>query len=78
MSPTKHMKITLIKSIPSILMLGLLVACTSFPSENIDPNKNNKDVFRKDLAECKQDYPETGSGVHFKQWTNCMNLKGWK
>jgi hypothetical protein len=78
MSPTKHMKITLIKSIPSILMLGLLVACTSFPSENTDPKKNNKDVFRKDLAECKQDYPETGSGVHFKQWTNCMNLKGWK
>lgn len=78
MSPTKHMKITLIKSIPSILMLGLLNACTSFPSENIDPKKNNKDVFRKDLAECKQDYPESGSGVHFKQWTNCMNLKGWK
>lgn len=56
----------------------LLFACTSFPSENVDPNKNNKDVFRKELAECKQDYPESGSGVHFRQWTNCMNLKGWK
>lgn len=56
----------------------LLLACTSFPSENVDPNKNNKDVFRKELAECKQDYPESGSGVHFRQWTNCMNLKGWK
>ena len=56
----------------------LLFACTSFPSENVDSNKNNKDVFRKELAECKQDYPESGSGVHFRQWTNCMNLKGWK
>ena len=78
MSPIKHMKITLIKSISTVLVAGLLFACAGFPSENIDPNKNNKDVFRKDLAECKQDYPESGSGVHFKQWTNCMNLKGWK
>jgi hypothetical protein len=73
-----HMKFNLIQSISSILMVTLLVACASFPSENTDPKKNNKDVFRKDLAECKQDYPESGSGVHFKQWTNCMNLKGWK
>jgi hypothetical protein len=58
--------------------LGMLLACASFPSENIDPNKNNKEVFRKDIAECKQDYPESGSGVHYKQWANCMNLKGWK
>jgi hypothetical protein len=72
------MKFNLMKSIPSILMVTLLIACASFPSENTDPKKNNKDVFRKDLAECKQDYPESGSGVHFKQWTNCMNLKGWK
>ena len=56
----------------------MLLACASFPSENIDPNKNNKEVFRKDIAECKQDYPESGSGVHYKQWANCMNLKGWK
>jgi hypothetical protein len=58
--------------------LVILFGCSSFPSENIDPNKNNKDAFRKDLAECKQDYGESGSGIHFKQWTNCMNLKGWK
>jgi hypothetical protein len=61
-----------------LLTTSMLLACTSFPSENVDPNKNNKDVFRKDLAECKQDYGESNSGVHFKQWTNCMNLKGWK
>jgi hypothetical protein len=66
------------KFILMLLITGMLLACTSFPSENNDPKKNNKDVYRKDLAECKQDYPESGSGVHFKQWTNCMNLKGWK
>jgi hypothetical protein len=66
------------KSLSILLVATVLLACTSFPSENTDPKKNNKDVFRKDLAECKQDYAETGSGVHFKQWTNCMNLKGWK
>jgi len=66
------------KFILMLLITGMLLACSSFPSENNDPKKNNKDVFRKDLAECKQDYPESGSGVHFRQWTNCMNLKGWK
>ncbi len=66
------------KFILMLLIAGMLLACSSFPSENTDPKKNNKDVFRKDLAECKQDYPESGSGVHFRQWTNCMNLKGWK
>ena len=72
------MKLNSIQLFIGISVAGLLFACTSFPSENIDPNKNNKDVFRKDLAECKLAYPETGSGVHFKQWTSCMNLKGWK
>ena len=66
------------KSLLILFSAVMLFACTSFPSENVDPNKNNKDVFRKDLAECKQDYGESTSGVHFKQWTNCMNLKGWK
>ena len=72
------MKQNSIKLIPSIFVAGLLFACTSFPSVNIDPNKNNKDVFRKDLAECKQDYGESSSGMHYKQWSDCMNLKGWK
>ena len=66
------------KLILMLLITVMLLACMSFPSENIDPIKNNKDVFRKDLAECKQDYGESTTGVHFKQWTNCMNLKGWK
>ena len=72
------MKQNSIKLFTSIFVASSLFACSSFPSENSDPNKNNKDIFRKDLAECKLAYPETGSGAHFKQWTNCMNLKGWK
>ena len=72
------MQLPKFQSILILLATSMLLACASFPSENTDPKKNNKDVFRKDLAECKQDYPESGSGVHFKQWTNCMNLKGWK
>ena len=55
-----------------------LVACTSFPSENQDPAKNNKATYNKDLRECQEDYPEVGSGVHYRQWIGCMNLKGWK
>ena len=55
-----------------------LVACVSFPTENQDPAKNNKATYNKDLKECKEDYPETGSGVHYRQWIGCMNLKGWK
>ena len=73
-----EIQLTRLKLLSISLTAVLLSACASFPSENVDPNKNNKDVFRKDLAECKQDYGESTSGVHFKQWTNCMNLKGWK
>lgn len=55
-----------------------LAACNSFPSENQDPAKNNKATYKKDLRECQEDYPELGSGVHYRQWIGCMNLKGWK
>lgn len=62
-----------------ILLVSTLVSCTTgFPSENSDPVKNNKAAYNKDLKECKEDYPEAGSGVHIKQWISCMNLKGWK
>ena len=63
------------------LILGqtlFLLACTSFPSVNSDPTKNNKAVFQKDLAECKEDHPESSVGLHYKRWAECMNLKGWK
>ena len=67
-----------LKSI-AIACMGLLaMACTSFPSENVDPAKNNKANFQKDLKECKEDHPESGGGLHYKRWIDCMNLKGWK
>ena len=64
-----------------LLILGqvlFLFACTSFPSVNSDPAKNNRAVFQKDLAECKEDHPESSVGLHYKRWAECMNLKGWK
>ena len=62
----------------SLLFVMLsLAACSSFPSENQDPAKNNKAAYSKDIKECKEDYPESGSGVHIRQWINCMKLKGW-
>ena len=56
----------------------LVTACTHFPSENVDPAKNNKANFQKDLRECKEDHPESGGGLHYNRWIDCMNLKGWK
>lgn len=64
-----------------LLMLGVvmsLCACASIPDQNVDLAKNNLTSFKKDLKECKEDYPESGSGVHVRQWEGCMNLKGWK
>ena len=60
-----------------LLVVIALVACASFPSENRDPTKNNKATYNKDLKDCQEDYPEAGSGVHIRQWINCMKLKGW-
>ena len=66
----------------SLLLIFLvtigLVACVSFPSENQDPAKNNKATYNRDMKECKEDYPESGSGIHLRQWMGCMQLKGWK
>ena len=63
------------------LILGqtlFLLACTSFPSVNSDPTQNNKAAFQKDLAECKEDHPASSTGLHYRRWADCMNLKGWK
>ncbi|BDT76507.1 hypothetical protein PKF023_03100 [Polynucleobacter yangtzensis] len=62
----------------SILLFISIAGCVSLPTENQDPSKNNKATYNKDLKECKEDYPEAGSGVHLRQWMGCMNLKGWK
>lgn len=60
------------------LLMGLGLHACSFPSTNQDPAKNNKAMYNKDLKECQEDYPEVPSGVHIRQWINCMNLKGWQ
>ena len=75
----KHMRKLLSLKNNAIGCLALLAAsCTTFPSENVDPAKNNKANFQKDLRECKEDHPESGGGLHYKRWIDCMNLKGWK
>ena len=69
----------MLRSILIAYLLASLCACGSpIPDHNQDPAKNNAASYRKDLAECKEDYPEQGSGVHIRQWQGCMNLKGWK
>jgi len=62
----------------SLAVLLCLLSCAVIPEENQDPAKNNRTTFQKDWRECKEDYPELGSGVHVKQWQGCMNLKGWR
>jgi hypothetical protein len=62
----------------SLLISSMLGACVSAPPENKDPTKNNLATYRKDLRECQEVYPEAGSGTHLRQWTSCMNLKGWR
>lgn len=77
MSQQVHIQSSL-KSIAISSMGILAIACTTFPSENVEPAKNNKANFQKDLKECKEDHPESSAGLHYKRWIDCMNLKGWK
>jgi hypothetical protein len=56
----------------------VISACTSFPSQNVDPAKNDRDNFRKDLTECKEDHPESSAGLHYQRWMDCMKIKGWR
>jgi hypothetical protein len=72
-----HTHTVLLKSLYLILFI-LVGGCVSLPTENQDPSKNNKATYNKDLKECKEDYPESGSGAHLRQWMGCMQLKGWK
>ncbi|MBU3625060.1 hypothetical protein ICN48_02235 [Polynucleobacter sp. JS-Safj-400b-B2] len=68
---------TTLKIVCLLVTVGV-IGCVSMPTENQDPAKNNRATYNKDLKECKEDYPEVGSGVHIRQWVNCMKLKGWK
>jgi len=66
------------RSICYVVTLLFLTACITEPSKNEDASKNNQATYRKDLRECQEDYPETGSGVYLRQRMGCMQLKGWK
>ena len=61
-----------------VCALFYLVGCTSFPSKNLDPQKDNKLTYSKDLQECKEDHPESSAGLHYARWVDCMNLKSWR
>ena len=56
----------------------LLLACSGFPKQNTDPQKNNPANYRLDMKHCAEDYPETPDGVYIKRRIACMNLKGWQ
>jgi hypothetical protein len=58
--------------------LAALISCAVMPEKNQDPVRNNKATYNKDLRDCQEDYPVSGSGIHIRQWIGCMNLKGWK
>ncbi len=59
------------------MLVGMaVVACECFQTENPDLSRNNKAAYNKDLKECREDYPEQGSGIHYRQWIGCMKLKG--
>ena len=74
-----HILMRLAFKLLCMTVLGvLLMSCASFPTVNSDPAKNNKAEYNQDFKDCKEDYPEAGSGVHIKQWISCMNLKGWR
>ena len=68
---------TTLKLLSGFWMVTTLLSCTSYPSVNSDPAKNNQASFQRDAIDCAQAYPESGSGGNIKQRIGCMNLKGW-
>ena len=71
------MQVQLIKYIATIITSGL-VACGGFPTTHPDTTKNNASIYKTDLQDCKQSYPESPEGVYLKQRINCLKLKGWQ
>lgn len=71
-------KARLLETLIAVIGILSIVGCSSFPSENPDPARNNKVAYNKDLKDCQEDYPEAASGAYIKQWISCMKLKGWK
>lgn len=73
-----NIKSRLLETLITVISILAIVSCSSFPSENSDPARNNKAAYNKDLKECQEDYPEAASGAYIRQWISCMKLKGWK
>ena len=67
----------LLNTLLALLIVTVLLGCSSYPDVNSDPAKNNKATFQRDAIECAKSYPEAGSGVHVKERIACMNIKGW-
>ena len=61
-----------------LLAIALAVSACGFPDKNSDPAKNNAQMFKKDMKDCAQAYPETPDGVYLKRRVGCMELKGWQ
>lgn len=73
-----NIKSRLLETLITVISILAIVSCSSFPSENSDPTRNNKATYNKELKECQEDYPEAASGAYIRQWISCMKLKGWK
>lgn len=73
-----NIKSLLLETLITVISILAIVSCSSFPSENSDPTRNNKATYNKELKECQEDYPEAASGAYIRQWISCMKLKGWK
>ncbi len=61
-----------------IISFVCLNACASFPSKHSDPQKNHPSLYKIDMRDCADAYPETPDGVYIKQRIACMKLKGWQ
>ncbi|WP_071466454.1 hypothetical protein [Polynucleobacter asymbioticus] len=74
------MKLSLKSALSNGLLLTTLIVLTAcgFPDKNIDSVKNNPQIYRQDMKDCAQAYPETPDGVYLKRRIGCMELKGWQ
>ena len=62
----------------ALLVFGLLLpACATKAPVNTDPSQNNPASYKRDLADCKEAYPGSNTGIEIKERLACMKLKGW-
>ena len=64
--------------LPILLVFGLLLSgCATKALVNTDPSQNNPATYKRDLADCKEAYPGSNTGIEIKERLACMRLKGW-